>query len=313
MAVTIIKSYDSDNQAQVTAAHELKVTGTFTPSGTSDANIVSISGAPITEGQKDMAHSLPVVIASDQSAIPVSGTFFQATQPVSGTVAVSNFPATQAVSGTFFQATQPVSIAGTVAVSGPLTDTQLRATPVPVSGTVAVSNPGLTDTQLRATPVPVSGTVAATQSGTWNVTNISGTVSLPTGAATSAIQTSQLTQQTTTATNTTSILANQTNGTQTTSVIKTPLTPSAPTFVTAGVASGVALAANALRKGAIFVNTSPTATVSFGLAAAGVLNSGITLTPYGVWVMDPYTFTTGAINVIASAAATNVAIQELTT
>lgn len=44
-------------------------------------------------------------------------------------------------------------------VSGPLTDTQLRATPVPVSGTLTV-NTGLTDTQLRATPVPVSGTVS---------------------------------------------------------------------------------------------------------------------------------------------------------
>lgn len=37
-------------------------------------------------------------------------------------------------------------------VIGPLTDTELRATPVPVSGP-------LTDTELRATPVPVSGTV----------------------------------------------------------------------------------------------------------------------------------------------------------
>ncbi len=55
--------------------------------------------------------------------VPVSGTFFQATQPVSGTF----WQATQPVSGTFWQATQPVS--------GPLTDTQLRATPVPVSGT----------------------------------------------------------------------------------------------------------------------------------------------------------------------------------
>lgn len=35
----------------------------------------------------------------------------------------------------------------------------------------------------------VDGTVAATQSGTWNVTNVSGTVSLPTGAATAANQT----------------------------------------------------------------------------------------------------------------------------
>lgn len=59
----------------------------------------------------------------------------------------------QPVTGTFFQATQPVS--------GPLTDVQLRATPVPVSGTVTV-NVGLTDAQLRATPVPVSGTVTTT-------------------------------------------------------------------------------------------------------------------------------------------------------
>ncbi|WP_282459942.1 hypothetical protein, partial [Mycoplasmopsis arginini] len=35
----------------------------------------------------------------------------------------------------------------------------------------------------------VSGTVAATQSGTWDVTNVSGVVSLPTGASTSALQT----------------------------------------------------------------------------------------------------------------------------
>ena len=35
----------------------------------------------------------------------------------------------------------------------------------------------------------VDGTVAATQSGAWNVTDISGTVSLPTGAATAANQT----------------------------------------------------------------------------------------------------------------------------
>ena len=37
--------------------------------------------------------------------------------------------------------------------------------------------------------MPISGTVAATQSGTWNITNISGTISLPTGAATAALQT----------------------------------------------------------------------------------------------------------------------------
>ena len=35
----------------------------------------------------------------------------------------------------------------------------------------------------------VSGTVAATQSGAWDVTNVSGVVSLPTGASTAANQT----------------------------------------------------------------------------------------------------------------------------
>lgn len=59
-------------------------------------------------------------------AVPVS---------VSGSVAVSNFPATQPISGSVsvsnFPATQPVS--------GPLTDAQLRATPVPISGTVSTA------------------------------------------------------------------------------------------------------------------------------------------------------------------------------
>lgn len=41
--------------------------------------------------------------------------------------------------------------------------------------------------------VTVTGTVAATQSGAWNITNVSGTVSLPTGASTLAEQQTQTT------------------------------------------------------------------------------------------------------------------------
>src|SRR5580658_8611382 len=40
----------------------------------------------LSAGQKTSANSIPVVVASDQSAVPVSGTFWQTTQPVSGTV-----------------------------------------------------------------------------------------------------------------------------------------------------------------------------------------------------------------------------------
>lgn len=76
------------------------------------------------------------------------------------------------------------SVSDSITAVGPLTDTELRATPVPVtiptpvpvtdnagsltvdgtvsvSGSVAVTGP-LTDTELRATPVPVSGTVSTT-------------------------------------------------------------------------------------------------------------------------------------------------------
>lgn len=81
-------------------------------------------------------------------------------------VSVSNFPATQPVSGTFWQATQPVS--------GPLTDTQLRATAVPVSGP-------LTDTQLRASALPVS--IAATVA-TREATNATSSVTQVASSAT---------------------------------------------------------------------------------------------------------------------------------
>lgn len=47
-----------------------------------------------------------------------------------------------------------------------------------------------------------AGTFPATQSGTWNITNISGTISLPTGAATAANQSTANTSLATIATNT---------------------------------------------------------------------------------------------------------------
>jgi hypothetical protein len=111
--------------------------------------------------------------------------------PDSHNVTVDN--ASLAVTGTFWQATQPVS--------GPLTDAQLRAVAVPVSGTVAVTGTFWQATQpvsLASVPshdVTNAGTFAvqAAQSGVWNVTNISGTVSLPTGAATEAKQDTQIT------------------------------------------------------------------------------------------------------------------------
>lgn len=51
-----------------------------------------------------------------------------------------------------------------------------------ISGMTALKVDGSAVTQ------PVSGTITASQSGTWDINNVSGTVSLPTGAATAAKQ-----------------------------------------------------------------------------------------------------------------------------
>lgn len=126
------------------------------------------------------------VDVSSSNPMPVSGTVTANTglsQPLTDSQLRA---AAVPVSGTFFQATQPVSIAASVPVTGPLTDAELRASAVPVSGTVT-ANTGLsqplTDSQLRATAVPVSGTFfQATQP----VSAVA--LPLPSGAATSANQ-----------------------------------------------------------------------------------------------------------------------------
>jgi hypothetical protein len=82
-----------------------------------------------------------------------------------------------------------------VAVDGPLTDAELRATPVPVSGPltdvqlratpVDVAGP-LTDAELRATAVPVSGPLTDAELRASAVPVSAASLPLPTGAATEA-------------------------------------------------------------------------------------------------------------------------------
>jgi hypothetical protein len=119
------------------------ITGETTAGGGGFVNVkVDPSGAVNTsgvitalpnEGQQTMANSISVAIASNQTAVPVSGTFYQATQPVSATdldirdltstdvvtvtggagqtadVKVTLDGESVPVTGTFYQATQPVS------------------------------------------------------------------------------------------------------------------------------------------------------------------------------------------------------------
>lgn len=128
------------------------------------------------------------------------------TQPISGTITANAGTGTFTVSGTV-AATQSGTwnvnnISGTVSLpTGAATETTLATllTSSTFTGrintlgqkTMANSTPVVLSSDQSAIPITdnsgsitVDGTIAATQSGTWNITNISGTVSLPTGAAT---------------------------------------------------------------------------------------------------------------------------------
>lgn len=156
-----------------------------TPSGSLTIALGDIDGV---SGQETMANSLPVVIASDQSAVPISDD------------------------------------------GGSIT---------------------------------VDGTVAATQSGTWNIANITGTVSLPTGAATESTLSTlngKVTACNTGAVTISSALPAGTNNIGDVDVASLPAvvdatySSSSVTSVSAAATSTSILATNANRRMAIMVN-----------------------------------------------------------
>jgi hypothetical protein len=109
------------------------------------------------------------------------------------------YPASKLVVGAdgvndgFVSTANPLPVTGTLAVTGPLTDAQLRAVAVPVSGTVATG--GLTDTELRAVAVPVSGTITA-NAGTGTFAVSAASLPLPADAATQTTLATRLAEAT---------------------------------------------------------------------------------------------------------------------
>lgn len=148
-------------------------------------------------GQTTMANSSPVTLASDQSALPITGTV---TSTISGTVPVS---------GTFYQATQPVSEAdgsnvtigskadvawttgsGSLVSIGKAMVNAINA-PLP-AGTNALGSVTVTSAPTTAvtgtfwqTTQPVSGTVTANISGSISNTGFANTSFVSQGSTTS--------------------------------------------------------------------------------------------------------------------------------
>lgn len=95
--------------------------------------------------------------------------------------------------------------------------------------------------------------------------------------------------------------------------VAAPLTMSAPTFATVGVASALALAANPSRRFVSLQNTHATGIIYLGFgAAAGVVGSGIPITPgnFKSFNQPGEDLSREAINAISTVAGTNMAIQE---
>ena len=199
-----------------------------TPSGSLTIALGDIDGV---SGQETMANSLPVVIASDQSAIPISDD------------------------------------------GGSIT---------------------------------VDGTVAATQSGTWNINNITGTVSLPTGAATETTLSTlngKVTACNTGAVTISSALPAGTNNIGDVDVASLPAvvdatySSSSVTSVSAAATSTSILATNSSRRMAIMVNDADkNAYVKLGTTAS-TSSFSYKLTP-GQTLELPTPVYTGAIDAI---------------
>lgn len=122
-----------------------------------------------TLGQKTMAGSSPVVLASDQASIPVTNVNLDVAlstrlKPADTLAAVTSITNVVHIDDNAGSLTVDAPVATPVFVR--LSDGAAAITTLPVSGP-------LTDTQLRATPVPISA----------------ATLPLPTNAATSALQT----------------------------------------------------------------------------------------------------------------------------
>jgi hypothetical protein len=143
----------------------------------SDVNVTNFPASyPVTGTLTGITN---VVHADDNGgSLTVDGTFWQTTQPISGTVSANqggtwtvqpgNTANTTAWKVDGSAVTQPINDAGgSLTVDGSVAVSNFPVTQ-PISGSVSVSNFPATQ--------PVSGTVAATQSGTWNVGTITNVV-----------------------------------------------------------------------------------------------------------------------------------------
>lgn len=274
------------------------------------AQLQDNAGTAITVGQKTSAASVPVVIASDQSAVPISSTQLPTTL---GTKTTANSTAVNIAS----DQTVPVSAASLPLPSGASTSalqTTGNTSLSSIDGKLASLGQ---KNMVGSEPVVIASDQSAipvSQSGTWNISNVSGTVSLPTGAATEttlAAASAKLPAtlgQKTSANSLAIVVASDQSAIPVTSGAASS---SAVTSVSGSASSVSLLASNASRKGAAFFNDSG-ATLYLKLGAtASTTSYTVQILSNGYYEIPVGAVYTGAIDGIWSSATGAVRITEL--
>ena len=153
----------TDTQLRASA---VPVSGTITttPPANASTNVAQIAGttASVNSGNKDNG-TQRVVLATDQPTVPVSGTFYQATQPVSPTAATSGGANPYHYIAAASAACDAQVIKASAGQIFFITGFCLVAAPrfLKVYTTIAGAAPASTDTPVLTLPIPANGTNVA--------------------------------------------------------------------------------------------------------------------------------------------------------
>lgn len=245
-------------------------------------NVDQIGGAAVTLGAKASASSIPVVLATDEATLPVSGTV-TTTPPANASTNVAQFGGVNISTGT---GTGGTGIPRVTVSSDSFPATQLvSVTTLPLPANAAQETGGNLATLVSLAQQPSKSVL----------TDGDGIPYVNPSAPTADIATATLQQQ---------VIA---------AILGPALSPAPATSVTnIGTNSVPVLPLNIGRRGAVITNVSTSGQrVALSLTGApAVLDTGIVLWPGDSWDMDRYTFTTNAIQGIASAASGALAAQE---
>lgn len=266
------------------------------------AQLQDNNGAAVVLGQALMATSLPVAIASNQSAIPVSQSGTWNINNISGTISLPTGASTSALQST---------------ISGQLPATLGQKASAASLAVVIASDQSTLPVSASALPLPSGAATSALQ--TTGNTSLASIVTNTTGASTSALQTTGNTSLATIATNTTgaSTAANQTTGNTSLSTIATNTTRqgtltdgSGSTSATPSTSTQI-FAANSSRKYLLIQNLDSSNNIYINFTSAASNGTGsYTLLPYGVLAMESLYVSTQAVNVLATVASINFTAKQ---